>query len=182
MTKSNKKRSVKGTEGKKRAARFMTYIVILLWVEVIQLLFSINYIQDYIELKDYKENGVLVTAKLIDTANYERNRHSKGSSFWPGGNKDLTIEFELNGVTYRETYKNVDIYSTEANMDYYTHIKVYVLEDASDIQTERVVEECLERATYEFYITPGILFVLWVAGVLFWETKVLGSNDRKTNS
>lgn len=163
-------------KAQERKNRWTVYIGILLLIIVIYPFTILNYISQYIEIYEFKQNGILVTARIIAAENYKRHHGTKYTAFEPGGYQDLTLEFELGGKMYRETYQYVDIYSSEANKDWYSHINVYVLPDASDIQTQRVVEKCMELSYFEFGTYPGTLFLLWIAGICFWEIKIVGKS------
>ena len=90
----------------------------------------------------------------------------------PTAKTDMTLCYELNGEQYLVTYENVYVHSSEANMDYYSHIEVYVLPDASDVQTAWVIRQCEMDARWNFVYFPIGFLVLWIVGIVVLEGTV----------
>ncbi|MBQ7359499.1 MAG: hypothetical protein IJW63_05325 [Lachnospiraceae bacterium] len=152
-------------------------LIALLVFVVLYFMTEFNFINYYIEMKEYEEQGTLVKAEMIEAGDYERTTRGKYSRFKPPGKKDLTLSYVLDGQNYIQTYENVFLDGEEANTEKYTHIEVYVLPDGADVQSRWVVEKCMERAKWEFGMYPLTLLVIFGAGVgAFW---ILA--DRKPN-
>ncbi len=166
-------------ENAEKIGRYTIYLVVLIVAAFGWFISEINFINYYSYMSEFRENAGLVTAKLVNAENYEKVTRGKNSRYKPAGTKDLTLQFELNGQEIVQTYENVYVLSSEANMDKYTHIKVYVLEDASDVQTSWVIEDCMEEAKFRFTVGPMIVFGICLALMISAERNIFGETKKR---
>lgn len=157
-----------------RLRRIISYLSFIIVAGILTLMSHFNIINRYNEMKPFKEDGVEVSAKLLANENYEKKRHGKYDNYWLGGQADLTVAYELDGKEITRTYENVYLAGSEGNMDKYTHIRLYVKKDGSDIQTKITVDYILERM--ETVICWDFIFLgIYVVGVLLLEIFLFGN-------
>ncbi len=167
-------------ERAEKLGRYTGYLIALIVIFFVWFVEEINFINYYSGMSKFRENAQLVTARLVSAENYDKTIRGKYSRFEPPATKDMTLQFEWNGAEIIRTYENVYVWSSEANTDKYTHIQVYVSEDASDVQTKWVMDECMNDAKFYLAVEPLIGLGIWIAWVVFAENKIFKETRKGT--